>query len=350
MPKNLVASKLYKDLIIAVKSALFSGLLAAQKALEYQRLKTYWTIGRDIRRAADSSDGALVLGEDLYQDINRDIFEQIGLDLKPDTIRRSIQLSRVYPKFPKNTPLTFTHYLSLMRVADPKLRLRLEKKASKEGMSTDQLIDAVRRINQKSISVVAKNIEKLAFERGELFVYRIYSDSDLGGKKSFRVDCGFKINVALNGGILREKISTASTQCRIVRVVKEGGVYSVRLSRRKELKPYTYSAEVTRVVDGDTIDVHIDVGFGIGLNERLRLKGINASEIDEQDGKRAKRFLAEYLSKCPVIVIRTAKEGMYGRWIADIFAMKRCRDPHKIAAQGEYINQLLIDKGLATIY
>ena len=41
---------------------------------------------------------------------------------------------------------------------------------------------------------------------------------------------------------------------------------------------YLYSGEVTRVVDGDTIDVAVDLGFKIVLNERFRLANIDAPE------------------------------------------------------------------------
>ena len=46
---------------------------------------------------------------------------------------------------------------------------------------------------------------------------------------------------------------------------------------------YTYKAKCTRVVDGDTIDASIDLGFDITINKRIRLAGINAPESRTRD-------------------------------------------------------------------
>ena len=60
---------------------------------------------------------------------------------------------------------------------------------------------------------------------------------------------------------------------------------------------YEYRAQLIKVIDGDTIDAKIDLGFGISIEKRVRLVGIDAPEvrtldIDEKSrGKRAKRRL-----------------------------------------------------------
>jgi len=41
---------------------------------------------------------------------------------------------------------------------------------------------------------------------------------------------------------------------------------------------------------------------------------------------------------------------MYGRWLADVFCLAGERDPRKIAAEGEYLNQILLDQGLVELY
>ena len=67
---------------------------------------------------------------------------------------------------------------------------------------------------------------------------------------------------------------------------------------------YTYSAEVTKVVDGDTIEVDIDLGFGVWhCNQRVRLNGIDAPESrttnkDEKvRGELSKKKLKELVEK-----------------------------------------------------
>ncbi|MDO8580071.1 MAG: DUF1016 N-terminal domain-containing protein [Candidatus Omnitrophota bacterium] len=351
MPSKLTASKFYRDLIVSIKSTLKSGFLAAQKALDYQRLKTYWEIGRQIKLAVASSQGALTFGEKLYQDINRDIEAQMGLALTTDTIGRMVQLHDEYPQFPKNTTLTYTHYLALLRIADPKERRRLEQKAIKEDWSSPDLKTAVAKINAAFIPP-KKIAGKLIVERGEPYVYRTHQYAPLNGEKEFCIDAGFKIDVPLKGMIVQSAVTSAIEKGRGVRVYKKDGRYDVRIHKAALEKLYTYAATVENVVDGDTLDVRIDVGFSIKLNDRLRLRGINAPEINTQEGKAAKQFLTGYLSQCPFIIVRTykQKEEMYGRWLTDIFVIKGCADPYRIAAEGEYLNQLLLDKGFAEMY
>ena len=110
-----------------------------------------------------------------------------------------------------------------------------------------------------------------------------------------------------------------------------------------------YRAKVGRVIDGDTIDAVIDVGFGIEVTERLRFKGIQAPEIfgkptDDPDYKRgmeAKHFverrLAENDGQFEVI---TSKRGKWRRWLADLH----------LPDAGRTLSEELIDQGLAADY
>ena len=66
---------------------------------------------------------------------------------------------------------------------------------------------------------------------------------------------------------------------------------------------YEYKVEVLKVVDGDTIDVNIDLGFGMSYNkQRVRLMGIDTPESRTRDleekvyGKAAKKFLKQLLA------------------------------------------------------
>ena len=113
------------------------------------------------------------------------------------------------------------------------------------------------------------------------------------------------------------------------------------------MKPYTYNAVVTRVVDGDTIDVDIDLGFGIWKkNERIRLFGVDTPEkrtrdlLEKQFGYLATNVVEEL---CPVgshILVETQldEKGKFGRILGEIFA------------KGVNVNQYLIDNHYAVHY
>lgn len=78
---------------------------------------------------------------------------------------------------------------------------------------------------------------------------------------------------------------------------------------------YEYRVKIRKVVDGDTVDVDIDLGFGVWLqNERIRLFGIDTPESRTRDkeekkyGLAAKQFLKDRL-KSGDVFLRTVKDG-----------------------------------------
>lgn len=304
-----------------------------------------------MNEAVEASAGKLKTSEVLYTRISKDILLKTGLELSADIIQRSVRFHTVYPVFPEDTPLTFTHYLSLTRITDNRQRLRLEQKAIKQAMSSAQLKKEVSLINMiPDLNILPKAKTKLSMERGEPYIYKIQPYDDLNGNSLLSVDCGFKIHLPVDGHYISTTISRDNKDSRVVRSYKTGTGYDIRMARRKESCLYTYVASIIRVVDGDTFDCLIDVGFGIQMKDRIRLKGINTPELPTQKGKEAKQVLTEILGKCPRVIMRTRKSGNFGRWLGDVFALPGCADPVKIAAEGEYVNQMMMDKGLAEGY
>jgi len=92
---------------------------------------------------------------------------------------------------------------------------------------------------------------------------------------------------------------------------------------------YEYTATILRIVDGDTVDVDIDLGFGIVLtDERVRIMGIDTPESRTRDkvekifGLAAKNRLKELLGKTCRLKTRVAKDGedmrgKFGRVLGD---------------------------------
>ena len=84
----------------------------------------------------------------------------------------------------------------------------------------------------------------------------------------------------------------------------------------------TYRAKVVRVVDGDTIDLDVDLGFYTTLRIRGRLAGVDTPERVHEDFALATEALSNLLlnvtSDEGYILIKTKKTGKYGRWLVDI--------------------------------
>lgn len=87
---------------------------------------------------------------------------------------------------------------------------------------------------------------------------------------------------------------------------------------------YWYRALVTNIVDGDTIDVTIDLGLKVSIHDRrIRLYGINAPELKQPtlaEGKRAKLWLTEQIF-AKRVTLRTIKDGddKFGRLLGDVW-------------------------------
>ena len=86
---------------------------------------------------------------------------------------------------------------------------------------------------------------------------------------------------------------------------------------------YQYKAKLIRVIDGDTVDLEVDLGFRIKLNARIRLEGINTPEItgvDKEKGLEVKKFVEELFSaESGVCTLMSFKTEKYGRWLGRIY-------------------------------
>ena len=119
------------------------------------------------------------------------------------------------------------------------------------------------------------------------------------------------------------------------------------------MEKYIYKAKLERVIDGDTVDALIDLGFDTWVKKRIRYKGIDTWEsrtkdLDEKKlglaaKDRNKELLESVSSKPGYFRLKSYGVGKYGRVLGEIFV----KDIEGI----EYnVNQTLIDEGHAYVY
>ena len=108
---------------------------------------------------------------------------------------------------------------------------------------------------------------------------------------------------------------------------------------------YEYNATLDRVVDGDTVDAMIDLGFDTWVHKRIRLQGIDAPETRTRDlDEKAQGFIAKgrltdlLEASNGEFVVVSHGVGKYGRCLGTIII------------ENENINELLIREGLAEVY
>ena len=102
---------------------------------------------------------------------------------------------------------------------------------------------------------------------------------------------------------------------------------------------YSYKIEVLRVVDADTIDARIDLGFRMYTVQRIRLAGVDAWEMrgpEKLKGRAATRALIAKLQTAGPWTVATYKTGKFGRWLGTIEN-----------AAGENVNDWLVAAGHA---
>jgi|TARA_R110000823_G_C15593409_1_gene464491 micrococcal nuclease len=119
------------------------------------------------------------------------------------------------------------------------------------------------------------------------------------------------------------------------------------------MEKYIYRAKLDRVVDGDTIDAMIDVGFDIWVKKRIRYKGIDTWESRTRDLEEKKRGLAakarnkELLEKVSeksgYFRLKSYGVGKYGRVLGELFIMDKENNQINI-------NNKLIEEGHAYVY
>ena len=116
----------------------------------------------------------------------------------------------------------------------------------------------------------------------------------------------------------------------------------------KEINKYEYVAKLDRVVDGDTCDAMIDLGFNTWVKKRIRFKGVDTWECRTRDldekkkGLAAKAFTKDLLEnsdegKFSIISYGT---GKYGRVLGELF----------VKGHEKSVNDLLLENGHAYVY
>ena len=116
---------------------------------------------------------------------------------------------------------------------------------------------------------------------------------------------------------------------------------------------YTYKIKLDRIIDGDTIDAYIDLGFDVSVKKRIRFAGINTPESRTRDleekarGLAAKDRLKAILEGAKTIQLTSHGVGKYGRCLGelnvDIVDGKECLTLVNV-------NELLIKEGHAVAY
>jgi endonuclease YncB( thermonuclease family) len=204
--------------------------------------------------------------------------------VKLRVLQLAMAFARAFPDGPPETTLTWSHYRHLLALTDAAQRQWYEQEASRRGWASRKLAEAIRE---------GRHHERaLPPARG----------TPRGRKRKLR---------------------------------------------RPTEATYVYAAEVERVVDGDTLLVVVDLGFEVLKRQRLRLAGLDTPPVDTAKGAKARDFVQEELERVEQVMVKTDKIDLYGRYVAHVFYEPGESSKAHIFAEGRYLNQRLVDRGLA---
>lgn len=328
-PIKFSATPAYKSLVKNVSKELSDLDLFVKR----RTAEGYWRIGKFIHehllKHQDRAEYGAALLEKLGEDVDRD----------ESTLSRSLQFYRAYPIPAAPQELTWEHYKSLITIKDEDERKKIESKVIQKDWKVRDLREYLKskrdpvgaHSHAPAIHNPPVSVARLKFTRGIVNTFQIVN---VGADP--RMDLGFRLTHVLP--INAPKVKEGE----IVEVIlKDGHPSGIQKSKAAKDDLFTYEASINKIIDGDTLLVTFDFGE-FSVSQKLRLRGIDCPEMSTDEGKKAKRFVETRLKDLDSIIVKTYKDrtDKYDRYLADVF----------YGADGMYLNQELLDEGLAVVY
>lgn len=293
-PPKMARIATYTGLRDAVRKTINVGKRRAQEAVEREKVRTSWQIGRLINEH--------ILLNRVRADYGAKVIRRLSSDLgiSSSELNRMREFAKAYSIDAAPRQLPWAHFKELLTVNSKEKREELTAKAAKNRWSQKELRREIRQsksAGKMPESGISKTLKPVPL--GKPGVYRV---AEYNGKKYY--DLGFSVHIGMRGK-------------------------APKITDPPEEALYYYNAQVLSVYDGDTFHALIDLGFGVVLEQRLRLRRLNAAELPSADGEKAKRILNKILMQDGGrILIKTSKsDDQYGRYLADIWAAGVSIDP-----------------------
>ena len=325
----------YAQLITAIRQTKAEGRKRVEALVEQEKVREAWEIGRLI--------DAHVLQHKERADYGKRVLDRLATDLEISQTELSLmlQFARAYPIYPQANKLSWSHYRELLSLDDPKEREDVAAQAQQQYWGRDRVREEVRK-RQSARKPTQENIPEpvLTATPGKVGVYRMIRAKVGPFAGQLALDLGFatyyqpkEIKKFKEGDI----VTVGARSPRPLKQGKQGEATSPLqlVPNITEADRYTYLAYVSEVIDGDTFKAVIDLGFNIVIEQKLRLRGLDAHEIESAEGRKAKEYLEKTLPRGLNVLIRTHRSDKYDRYLADVFV------------HGEYVNQKLVDEGFA---
>jgi len=372
----------YDQLVHAIREVRTESRKRVEQAVRQEKVREAWETGKLI-------DEHILLHKERAE-YGKHVLLKLAVDLDVSNTELScmLQFARAYPILPHAEQLSWSDYRELLSVNAPEERNSLAERAGKEHWSRVRLREEIRNVTKGGKAAPA---EVLTAEPGIPGTYRVLKATVGEHKGELVLDLGFSCYASLSSIMSSPNRRFSSPPKALIGgpdprlllsgrdpgdTFREGDIVMLENGKLETSQLgvealYTYRVDVVEVIDGDTLKVSIPLGFGFTIVQKLRLRGLDAPEIESAEGKEAKAFLekmlksteaekqekslplASGLSVSPVL-IRTTKSDKYDRYLADVFIDRRPQTEDRSQSEVSspqsdfvYVNQALLDEGLA---
>jgi endonuclease YncB( thermonuclease family) len=336
MPQSITPKTAYQILLRDIRTEMERGIRKVEELFERQKVLSHWAIGRKINTYFNTHELPRGTIGQFYLGLAKD------LDMNNRTLEQCEQFFRYFPKLETHPNIKWSHYRFLLVEPDPAKREAWIRRIKKEKIPADQLrlVLMPASKNEGLLEIDLKNPV-----RGKLYTYRILRAQDIDNfDVPWFVDLGFAARKEApdSKGALNNKYLYTSEKT-------EDG-YCLKAVHAKAEELFTFRGILRRVIDGDTLLVAIDQGFSYWNEQRLRLKGIDAPELDTLAGQRAKKWLEDELKHSKDLVVKTYKTDQWDRYLVDAFYIPKEKDMALVAAEGTWLNGRMVEEGIAKIW
>ena len=332
----------YAALKSRIEILIRKGRERAKAAVEAEKVRTAWEVGREIEVDILKHEGRAAYGKQVIKKLSADI------GVSDTELKYMVELARAYRIGPPTGQLSWGHHRELLAVNDAATRKQLTDQAIESHWSVLELRSEIRKLTGRRKSRSQKEISfRFLPKRGVLNTYRMDKRDyvDLGFSLFFQPDLrdliGFKEGDILD--LEKGKLVTLG-KGKPEDLYSPGRDVKISPGSARAVEPgYTYQASVERVIDGDTLWVWIELGFKIATRQKLRLRGLDCPELRTAKGQKARRAVEELLKQSKSIVVTTTKPDKFSRYLTDLFltlptGAKMC------------LNKYLLDHRLARPY
>ncbi|MSR78177.1 MAG: DUF1016 family protein [Candidatus Omnitrophica bacterium] len=328
-PKTKLSVETYPLLREAVRQTLLEGQLKIEQA----KVQTYWQSGKYIQEHILLNQDRAGYGDQIVVRLSED------LEIDLSVLKKIRRFYRFFQKGSTWSLLSWGHYRALLAIEDEKRRYELADLAEKNKWIVRDLEIRVRNEcwRKQVEDSEGKEVPRLPFVcLGPFYTYRIVKPETIHSRsQELLIDFGFSHSAELSlYSETRFGPDTLVTSAKDAR-----GRYVLEKVTNSNDLLYTFKAYVERVIDGDTLKVEFELGFGQRHHETIRLRCIDCPEINTPEGKAAKRFVENQLKGVDFITVKSVqtKREKWGRYLGDVF----------FGDKPVYLNQLLLDKGHA---